>query len=115
MANPPALVAPPGAVWHTAQSPTAASKRPRSSVAADQVPAPGGVIGAISARQGKAVAATPSIAPNAANNEPNNHFERLAFGESGGLAFASSAEPLSAASTRSAVIGSSRKRMPVAS
>ena len=27
IASPPALVAPPGAVWHTAQSPTAASRR----------------------------------------------------------------------------------------
>ncbi|MBR7983993.1 hypothetical protein KDX22_32730, partial [Burkholderia cenocepacia] len=28
------MVAPPGAVWHTAQSPASATRRPRSSVAA---------------------------------------------------------------------------------
>src|SRR5450830_138441 len=111
IASPPALVAPPGAVWHTAQSPTAASKRPRSRVAADQVPALGGAMGAISPCQGQAVAAMPSSAPKAANNEPNNHFERFS-GDFGG----SPAVPaLSACNTRSGVIGSSRKRIPVAS
>src|SRR5476651_2779816 len=85
IASPPALVAPPGAVWHTAQSPTAASKRPRSRVAADQVPALGGVMGAISAFHGKAVTAMPRMVPKAANNDPNSHFERLALGELGGF------------------------------
>ncbi|MCY1426126.1 hypothetical protein D9M71_419380 [compost metagenome] len=115
IASPPALTLPPPTVWHTAQSPAAATWRPRSSMAALQLPTPGGVTGAISARQGKAVASMPNAAPNTPASEPNHHFERLVDGCAGAGASGPWPSPPSAARTRSAVIGSSRKRMPVAS
>ncbi|MNJ65001.1 hypothetical protein D3C77_609910 [compost metagenome] len=112
MAKPPALVTPPAVVWHTAQSPAAASRRPRSRVAADQLPGAAGVTGAISARQGSAVVSRPKVAPS---RPPSSHLLRfflvaLAACSVSGVAFA-----LRAARTRSAVIGNSRKRRPVAS
>ncbi|MCY1272822.1 hypothetical protein D9M70_214160 [compost metagenome] len=115
MARPPALTLPSAVVWQTAQSPAAANCRPRSRVAADQVPAAGGATGAISARQGNAVAAMPSTAPNSPAREPNSHLERFGAGRAAGSGQAPGPSPFSAARTRSAVIGSSRKRMPVAS
>ncbi|MNH05305.1 hypothetical protein D3C79_646250 [compost metagenome] len=106
---------PPCTVWQTAQSPAAATWRPRSSIEADQLPAAGGVTGAISARQGRAVAAMPNAAPNTPAIEPNHHFERFGAGCAGAGPSEPWPSPLSASRTRSAVIGSSRKRMPVAS
>src|SRR3954452_8829315 len=55
MARPPALTAPPGWVWQTAQLPSAASCSPLAMVAADQVDGSGRATGAID-RHGSASA-----------------------------------------------------------
>src|ERR1700686_4907064 len=59
--RPPALTAPYASVWQTAQSPSAASCRPRAMVAAENTEASGGAIGAID-RHGSTVAAMPTTA-----------------------------------------------------
>src|ERR1700738_2109330 len=66
MARPPALTTPSALVWQTAQSPRAASCRPRAMVAAENTDASGRAIGAID-RHGSTAAATPTLAaPSAA-------------------------------------------------
>lgn len=77
------------------------------------VPAPGVATGAISARHGKALPAMPSTAPNSPAAPPNHHLPRFFF--LGGAACRSASGPFSASRSLSEVIGSSRKRMPVAS
>src|SRR4030088_3158615 len=62
MPRPPALIMPPFAtVWHTAQSPSAASCRPRAMVSAEYTETSGRAIGAID-RHGSTAAAMPTTA-----------------------------------------------------
>src|SRR5260370_17226987 len=85
MARPPALRTPFTDVWHTAQSPSAASCRPRATVTAENTDASGRAIGAID-RHGSTAAATPSTAAhNAATvanalRRPANGFCHLSVG-----------------------------------
>ncbi|BCY22131.1 hypothetical protein BPJ_25230 [Bordetella pertussis] len=61
-ASPPALGAPPGAVWHTTQSPAAATSRPRSIAAAEYRPGSGPATGAMAGRHGQAATTSPAAA-----------------------------------------------------
>ena len=61
MARPPALIAPLACVWHTAQSPSAASSSPFAIVAAEYAEGSGRAIGAID-RHGSVSAAMLTIA-----------------------------------------------------
>src|ERR1700737_4342458 len=63
--RPPTLITPFAPVWQTAQSPSAASCRPRAMVAAENTDASGRAIGAID-RHGSTAAATPTAAAHKA-------------------------------------------------
>src|SRR5450755_1389231 len=65
IARPPALTAPFAVVWQTAQSPRAASCRPRAMVSAEKTDASGRAIGAM-ARHGSTAAAMPIAAAHSA-------------------------------------------------
>src|ERR1700737_922395 len=89
MARPPALTALFALVWQTAQSPSAASCRPRAMVAAENTDASGCAIGAIDRHGSTAAAMPPTAAPSAA--APASAPRRLTNGfchlsvEAGGL------------------------------
>src|ERR1700674_2346851 len=124
--RPPALTAPFASVWQTAQSPSAASCRPRATVAAENTDASGRAIGAID-RHGSTAAAMPTAAAhNAAKvanalRRPANGFFHLSVGAgaigaaNGNALGAASRSPRNPPSIRSGVDGNSRKRPPVAS
>ena len=98
-------------MWQTAQAPSAASWRPRSIVAADQVDGSGLAIGAIEGAKASETAAKVA-APATAAPSLLHQGRRFAGSRGGGF---KSGVPLRPASTRSGVSGNSRKRTPVAS
>src|SRR6202011_3054622 len=125
MARPPALMAPFALVWQTAQSPSAASCRPRAMVATENTDASGRAIGAID-RHGSTAEATPTTAAHKAVTVASaprrlaNGFCHLSDEASGldaanGKTGAVSCSPRNPLRIRSGVNGGSRKRTPVAS
>src|SRR5215470_10149283 len=77
-ARPPALIAPPKAVWQTMQSPSAASCWPRAMVAAENTDGSGRAIGAIARHGRAAVPMAIAVAQTAAR--PANTLGRTANG-----------------------------------
>src|ERR1700738_5638169 len=104
MARPPALTAPSALLWHTAQSPRAASCRPRAMVAAENTDASGRAIGAID-RHGSTAALIPTTAANSAATPTMtplrraNGFCHLSDGVEGRGAGAGNASDVGTAST----------------
>ncbi len=132
IARPPALATPPGAVWQTAQSPMAASVRPRSMVAWLYAGALR-VTGAIVERQPSRPATTPrppmTSAPRSGPHglAPSPSGGRLGWGHDGATIDrpraptpalprgGGSEDGFNAARTTSGVNGGARNRTPVAS
>src|SRR4051794_16163874 len=77
-ARPPTLIAPPALVWHTMQSPSAASCWPRAIVAAENTDGSGRAIGAIARHGTTAVPIPIAVAHSAAS--PANTPGRTANG-----------------------------------